>query len=334
MVSDAERTGDQFRDFGTLSIVEEREYNARELRGDDAVKEAPLATFSDALSSGEFVVTTELNPPKGTDLEPLMRRAESLSAMVRAFNVTDSAGANMTMAPIAAAHLMIDRGIEPILQVTGRDRNRIALEGEILAAAALGVRNVLCMSGDPPGRGDHPDAKGVFDLKAETLLEAVTAMNSGKDMYGNELKGSPTLFAGAVANPGADDVDTELARMEDKVRSGALFFQTQAVYDAASFENFMEGARGFGVPVLAGMIVLKSGGMARFLNDKLPGVSVPQGIIDEMDGTEDRAEAGVRITARLIDEVRGMCDGTHIMAIGWESRIPAILEAAGLPHGE
>jgi len=293
-------------------------------------KEAPLETFSDALSSGEFVVTTELNPPKGTDLGPLMRRAESLSGMVRAFNVTDSAGANMTMAPIGAAHLMIDRGIEPILQVTGRDRNRIALEGEVLAAAALGIRNVLCMSGDPPGRGDHPDAKGVFDLKAETLLEAVTAMNSGKDMYGNELKGTPTLFAGAVANPGADDVDTELARMEDKVRCGASFFQTQAVYDAVSFEKFMEGARGFGVPVLAGMIVLKSGGMARFLNDKLPGVSVPQSIVDEMDGAEDRAAAGVRITARLIDEVRGMCDGTHIMAIGWESRIPAILEAAGL----
>ena len=292
-----------------------------------------METFSDALSSGEFVVTTELNPPKGTDLEPLMRRAESLSGMVRAFNVTDSAGANMTMAPIAAAHLMIDRGIEPILQVTGRDRNRIALEGEILAAAALGIRNVLCMSGDPPGRGDHPHAKGVFDLKAETLLDAVKAMNSGTDMYGNDLMGSPTLFAGAVANPGADDMDTELARMEEKARMGAAFFQTQAVYDAASFEKFMEGARGFGAPILAGMIVLKSGRMARFLNDKLPGVTVPQSIIDEMDGAEDRAAAGVRITARLIDEVRGMCDGTHIMAIGWESRIPAILEAAGLGRG-
>jgi 5,10-methylenetetrahydrofolate reductase len=186
------------------------------------------------------------------------------------------------------------------------------------------------MSGDPPGRGDHPDAKGVFDLKAETLLEAVTSMNSGTDMYGNELKGTPALFAGAVANPGADDVDTELARMEDKVRMGAMFFQTQAVYDAASFEKFMEGARGFGVPVLAGMIVLKSGRMARFLNDKLPGVTVPQSIIDEMDAATDRAAAGVQIAARLIREVRGMCDGTHIMAIGWESRIPAILTAADL----
>ena len=150
-----------------------------------------METFSDALKSGEFVVTTELNPPKGTDLEPLMRRAESLSGMVRAFNVTDSAGANMTMAPIAAAHLMIDRGVEPILQVTGRDRNRIALEGEILAAAALGIRNVLCMSGDPPGRGDHPDAKGVFDLKAETLLEAVTCDELGHRHVRERAQGHP-----------------------------------------------------------------------------------------------------------------------------------------------
>ena len=289
-----------------------------------------MQTFSEVLKSGRFVVTSELNPPKGTDLSILFRHAEALNGMVDAFNVTDSAGANMTMAPFAAAHIMLDRGIEPILQVTGRDRNRIALEGEILAASALGITNILCMSGDPPGRGDHPDAVGVFDLRAETLLDAVKSMNSGADMYGNELKGTPSIFAGAVANPGADDVDHELARMEEKVRRGAAFFQTQAVYDAAAFEKFMETARGFGVPVLAGMIVLKSARMARFLNDKLPGVSVPQSIIDEMDSARDRPAAGVQITARLIREVRDMCDGTHIMAIGWESRIPAILAAAGL----
>ncbi len=289
-----------------------------------------MRNFSEALNSGEFVITTELNPPKGTNLDALFGQAEALRNLVDAFNITDSAGANMTMAPIAAAHLMLDLGMQPILQVTGRDRNRIALEGEILAASALGIANILCMSGDPPGRGDHPDAVGVFDLKAETLLEAVKAMNAGADMYGNELMGAPSLFAGAVVNPGADDMDKELARMEDKVRMGAAFFQTQAVYDAAGFERFMRSARRFGVPVLAGMIVLKSARMARFLNDKLPGVSVPQSIIDEMDTAEDRAATSVRITSRLIREVRGMCDGAHIMAIGWESRIPAILAAAEL----
>ncbi len=293
-------------------------------------RETPLQTFSEVLKSGRFVVTSELNPPKGTDLRTLFRHAEALNSVVDAFNVTDSAGANMTMAPIAAARGLLDKGIEPIMQVTGRDRNRIALEADLLAAAALGVTNVLCMSGDPPGRGDHPDAVGVFDLRAETLLDAVESMNSGADMYGNELKGTPSIFAGAVANPGADDVDHELARMEEKVRRGAAFFQTQAVYDAAAFEAFMETARGFGVPVLAGMIVLKSARMARFLNDKLPGVSVPESIIDEMDAAQDKAAAGIQITARLIREVRDMCDGTHIMAIGWESRIPAILAAADL----
>ena len=292
-----------------------------------------MPTFSESLKSGRFVVTAELNPPKGTDLGPLFEDAQALSGMVDAFNLTDSAGANMTMAPISAAHLMLDRGFEPILQVTGRDRNRIALEGELLAASALGVTNVLCMSGDPPGRGDHPDAVGVFDLRAETLLDAVSAMNSGTDMYGNELKGTPTLFPGAVANPGADDLDTELARMEDKAKRGAAFFQTQAVYDAAAFEKFMDSARGFGVPVLVGMIVLKSGRMARFLDDNLPGVSVPDSVIAEMDNARNRAATGIQIAARLIRETRDMCDGAHIMAIGWESRIPAILESAGLTGG-
>ena len=289
-----------------------------------------MQTFSESLKSGKFVVTTELNPPKGTDLRRLFREADALGGMVDAFNLTDSPGANMSMAPIAAAHLMRDRNIEPILQVTGRDRNRIAIEGEILAAAALGVTNVLCMSGDPPGRGDHPDAVGVFDLRAETLLEAVSAMNSGTDMYGNDLRGTPSILAGAVANPGADDLDVELARMEEKVRMGASFFQTQAVYDAATFETFMETARGFGVPVLAGMIVLKSARMARFLDENLPGVSVPDSIIQEMDSADVPAETSIEITSRLIRDVRDMCDGTHIMAIGWESRIPEILEGSGL----
>ena len=291
-----------------------------------------MQTFPEVLKSGRFVVTTELNPPKGTDLGTLFGHVEALRDRVDAFNLTDSPGANMTMAPIAAAHLMSDSGVEPILQITGRDRNRIAIEGEILAAAALGVSNFLCMSGDPPGRGDHPDAVGVFDLRAETLLEAVKSMNAGADMYGNTLKGTPSAFAGAVVNPGADDVESELARMEEKVRMGAAFFQTQAVYDAATFEAFMQSAREFRVPVLAGLIVLKSARMARFLNSNLPGVTVPQSVIDEMDSAADRSTASIGITSRIIRDVAEMCDGVHIMAIGWESRIPAILEAAGLPE--
>ena len=288
-----------------------------------------MKPLSQSLQSGEFVVTAELNPPKGTDLRPLFKRAELLRGWVDAFNLTDSAGANMAMSPMAAAHLARDRGIEPIVQITGRDRNRIALQADVLAASALGVTNLLCMSGDPPGAGDHPDARGVFDLKAETLLEAVRELNGGADMYGNRLSGAPALFPGAVANPGADDLDVELARMGEKARLGASFFQTQAVYDPAAFESFMAAARGFGVPVLAGIIVLKSARMARFLNARLPGVYVPQPLIDELDAAPDKEAAGVAIAARLVSELRGMCDGVHLMAIGWESRIPRILADAG-----
>ena len=222
-----------------------------------------LRSFSESLESGKFVVTAELNPPKGTDLRALLERAELLRGWVDALNLTDSAGANMTMSPIAAARELLGRGIEPIVQFTGRDRNRIALEADMLAASALGVTNLLCMSGDPPGAGDHPDAVGVFDLRAETLLDAASKLNAGTDLYGNRLSGTPRLFPGAVVNPGADDQERELARMEEKVRLGAAFFQTQAVYDPAAFESFMSRAGRHGVPVLAGIIVLKSARMAR-----------------------------------------------------------------------
>ena len=266
-----------------------------------------MQPFSEILKSGEFVVTAELNPPKGADLRPLLERAERLRDWVDALNLTDSAGATMTMSPIAAAHELLGRGIEPILQFTGRDRNRIALQADMLAASAMGVTNLLCMSGDPPGAGDHPDAVGVFDLRAETLLEAASKLNAGADLYGNKLSGATRLFPGAVVNPGADDVERELARMEEKIRLGAAFLQTQGVYEPAAFESFMSRARGFGVPVIAGIIVLKSARMARFLNQRLPGVHVPQPLIDEIEAATDAGAAGVEIAARLIRDLRGMC---------------------------
>src|SRR3990172_10006517 len=208
-----------------------------------------MPSFAEALASGRFLVTAELTPPKGTDLSDLLRKAEMLRDWVDAFNLTDSASAIMTMAPIAAASALKQRGIEPILQVTGRDRNRIALQADLLAASALGVTTVLCMGGDPPGAGDHPQAKPVFDLDTMGLLRAVAALYAGKDMMGNPLKGAAPFCAGAVVNPGADDSDTELRRMAEKVEAGARFFQTQAVYNVASFGAFMARAKGFGVPV-------------------------------------------------------------------------------------
>jgi 5,10-methylenetetrahydrofolate reductase len=236
----------------------------------------------------------------------------------------------MTMAPVAAAARLKEAGFEPILQVTSRDRNRIAVQGDLLANAALGVTTMVCMGGDPPGAGDHPDAKGVFDLDTLALLRAASSMNAGKDYMGKELKGATHYCIGAVCNPGADDLDKEIARMAEKVENGAVFFQTQAVYEPAAFAKFMERAGQFNVPIIAGFIILKSGNMARRLNETLPGVSVPEAIVDEMDAAEDKSARSIEIAARVIKDIRGMCRGVHLMAIGWENRIPRILETAGI----
>lgn len=289
-----------------------------------------MSNLSESLNSNRFVVTCELNPPKGTELDPLYDKADSLKNLVTAFNLTDSAGSRMTMAPIAVAHHLIGRGIEPILQITGRDRNSLAIQSELLAASSLGITNVLCMSGDPPGTGDHPNAKAVFDLDSPGLLKAIATLKSGTDISGNELNGSPILHAGAVANPGSTNLDKEMQRMEEKIEAGAKFFQTQAVYDLSAFDRFMKSAQKFNVPILAGLIVLKSAKMALNLNANLPGVLVSDDIIHEMEQAENRKGKSVEISARIIRQVQNICNGVHIMAIGWESIVPHILESAGI----
>ena len=289
-----------------------------------------MSRFSEALVSDRFLVTTELNPPKGTDLAPLLEKANSLKEMVDAFNLTDSHSSRMAMSPATVAHLLADLGIESILQITCRDRNRIALQGDLLAAHALGASNVLCMSGDPPKNGDHPGAKPVFDIDAVGLRRAISSLQAGTDLGGNELKGVPTFCAGAVANPGADDLPRELGRLEDKLEAGAVFFQTQSVYDRSVFERFMKAVEQYNAPVLAGFIMLKSAKMARNFNDNLPGVSVPEWVIKALAGAEDHGLTSEEIAGRVIGEISPMCRGVHVMAIGWESRIPAVLERAGL----
>ena len=291
-----------------------------------------MSSFAESLSSGRFLVTAELNPPKGTDLTDLLKKAESLRGCVDAFNLTDSASAVMTMAPLGAAAALKQAGFEPIIQVTGRDRNRIAIQGDMLAGASLGVDAIVCMGGDPPGAGDHPDAKPVFDFDTIALLKAAKSMKNGTDFMGKQLKGSPHYTIGAVCNPGASDLDKEIARMEEKVNEGAEFFQTQAVYEPEVFAKFMERAKAFGKPVIAGFIILKSGDMARRLNQTLPGVHVPEALIGEMDAAEDKSAKSIEIGGRVISAIKGKCQGVHIMAIGWESRIPAMLQAAGIPQ--
>ncbi len=289
-----------------------------------------MSHLSDVIESGRFVITSELNPPKGTDLQPLFDKADMLKDAVDAFNLTDSHAAHMAMAPMAAAHLLRQRGIEPILQLTTRDRNRIALQSDLLGAYALGVENVVFMGGDPPTAGDHPDAKPVFDVYTSIMLRAARGMEHGHDMSDKPLHGNPRFFLGAVCNPGADDLDEEVRRMEEKLQAGARFFQTQAIYEPAKFERFAHAVNGLGATVLAGIIPLKSARMARYMNTRVPGIHVTDELIRRIDNAKDRRKVSIEIAAGIASEVRDMCQGLHVMAIGWEDIIPEILNAAGV----
>ena len=284
-----------------------------------------MGKLKERLDAGEFVVTSELNPPKGIDLGSLFEKADALKDHVHAFNLTDSHAARMSMAPIGAAHLLLDRGIEPIVQLTTRDRNRLALQSDMLAAHALGVRNLMVMGGDPPANGDHPEAKPVFDMFSSQLLSAAQSMTKGQDMSGQSLSGAPDFLLGAVANPGATDLDEEMGRLEEKVQAGAQFIQTQAVYDPDMFEQFMRRVEPLRISVLAGVIPVKSRKMADYMNNNVPGISIPQDIIEAIENAPDKAQKSVALSAELIERLRPMCQGVHIMAIGWEDKIPHML---------
>jgi methylenetetrahydrofolate reductase (NADPH) len=285
------------------------------------------------LEAGKFVVTSEIGPLKGTDTTEIKEVAELLRGRIAAANVTDQQSSVMRLGSLATCYLIKEAGLEPVFQITCRDRNRIALESDLLSAWVLGVENVLAITGDLPALGDHPQAKPVYDIDSVQLLEVVKGLNEGHDMVGNELQGKPSFFPGAVVNPGADTeaaFELQLIKMEKKIRAGARFFQTQAIYDVSVFARFMKRVEGFRVPILAGIIPLKSAGMAKFMNKNVAGVSVPQEMIDQMTETEDKVRTGIEIAARLARELKDMCQGIHIMPIGWDKKVPAILDAAGL----
>ena len=289
-----------------------------------------MSHLGTALDGEGFVVTSELTPPKGTSLDPLLERARALRRHVDAFNVTDSHAARMAMAPMAVSHLLLDHGLEPIMQITGRDRNRIAIQADLLGAWALGVRNIAFMGGDPPKNGDHPDAKGVFDVVSAAIIRAAAGMRNGTDMAGNALDGSPEFCIGAVVNPGAKDLDKEIDRMAEKREAGATFFQTQAVYDPGAFERFVNKVDSPEVPLLAGILPVKSPKMAAYMNENVPGIDVPEALIRKLADASDRAATSSELSASIIEAIRPMCRGVHVMAIGWEDKVPGILEAAGV----
>ncbi len=291
-------------------------------------------SFRNALESGKFVVTAEVGPPKGTDIKKILHEAEMLKNKVDALNVTDNQSAVMRISSMSFCKLLLDMGHEPILQMTCRDRNRIGLQSDLLGAAILGIKNVLCMTGDHPNAGDHKEAKPVYDIESVQLLQVVDGLNSGRDMMGNDLMGSTDFYQGAVVTPEANPLEPQMMKFEKKINAGAHFFQTQAIYDIDKFRDFMTSARKFPVKILAGLVLLKSAGMANFMNKFVPGISVPQVLIDELKaaGKEKAMETGIEIMARHIRQLKdeSVCDGIHIMAIGAEDKVPAIMERAGL----
>lgn len=279
---------------------------------------------------GRFMVTSEVGPPKGTDTREMLANAELLRPYVHALNITDQQSSVMRLGSLAAAHLLKERGIEPIFQLTCRDRNKIALQSDLLSAWTMGVENVLCLTGDYVSLGDHPGAKPVFDLDSVSLLATAKRLNEGYDLAGNELAGKPEFCLGAVVTPGANPLEMQLIKMEKKIAAGAEFFQTQAIYEPEKFAHFMEEIKSAKVPVIAGIILLKSAGMARFMNKNVAGVHVPEHLISEMEEAKDRVAKSIEIAARLIREIKDLCQGVHIMPIGWERHVPAVLEEAGL----
>ena len=290
-------------------------------------------SLQSVLESGKFVVTAEVGPLKGTDTTEIKEVAELLRGRVDAANITDQQSSVMRLGSLATCYLVKEEGLDPVFQMTCRDRNRLALQSDLLSAYVLGIENVLAITGDLPSLGDHPQAKPVYDLDSVQLLWVIKRLNEGYDMVGNELQGKPNFFPGAVVNPGADTeaaFELQIIKMEKKIAAGAKFFQTQAVYDPDAFAKFMKRAEGFNTPILAGIIPLKSAGMARFMNKNVAGVFVPEELINKMAAAEDKVQTGIEIAANLIRELKDLCQGVHIMAIGWEKKVPAILDAAGL----
>lgn len=293
----------------------------------------PGSKLKDAFDSGKFVITAEAGPLKGTSTEEIEDVGRALKGKVDAINVTDQQSSVMRLGSLVTSHLLKEMGLEPIYQLTCRDRNRIALQSDLLSAWVMGIRTCVALTGDLPSSGDHPQAKPVYDLDSVQLLQVISTLNGGRDMVGNELKGKTDFYMGAVVNPGADTeaaYELQIMKMEKKIAAGARFFQTQAIFNPATFAKFMKRVEQYKVPVLAGVIPLKSAGMARFMNKNVAGISVPEAMITRMTKAEDKTKAGIELCVQLIKELKSMCQGVHVMAIGWEKKVPEIVQAAGI----
>ena len=290
--------------------------------------------LEEKLDSGEFIVTTEVGPPKSVDISEMVHHIDLLKDKVDAINITDHQSSVMRFPSIGGCLLVKERGGVPILQMTCRDRNRLALQADLLLAYSKEIVNVLCLTGDSVDVGDHKEAKPVFDLDSVQLLKMIKTLESGTDMGGNELGVAPRFCIGTTVHPEADFIEPQLIKFEKKVAAGAQFFQTQGIFELASLRRFMQYASQFNVKILAGIIVLSSAGMARYMNKNVPGIFVSQAIMDELAAVEKGKglQKGIEIAARMIKMIKeeNLCHGIHIMAVGNESIVPDIIEAAEL----
>jgi len=287
--------------------------------------------LKEVLDQGAFAVTIEYNPPKGTNISAVLDNAKQLVGRVHGVNVTDNTAAVVRAGSLPVCRLLYEIGHDPVMQLTCRDRNRIAMQSDLLGAHMLGIRNILCLTGDYPTVGDHKEAKPVYDLDSVQVMQLVQGLNNGRDMMGNKLDGPTAFHIGAAVTPEADPLGPMLAKYEVKVKAGAQFFQTQAIYHPEQFTSFMKAVRPFKVKVLAGILMLRNHKMAEFLNANIPGVSVPGEMIEELKAAGDKAEeVGVEIAVRTIKAVRPYCDGVHLMTIKATHRLAEIITRAEL----
>ena len=293
-------------------------------------------SIQEIMESGTFLVSGEIGPPKGTDIDEMIHHIDLIKDKVHAMNITDNQSSVMRYPSLATALIILEHGGEPNLQVTCRDRNRLAIEADLLFAYTRGVRSVLCLTGDSIPVGDHKEAKAVFDCESVQLIQIIRNMEEGKDSGGNEMKGGVEFYKGAIVTPEADPIEPQMLKFAKKIEAGAQWFQTQAVYDMDNFKRFMERARKIDVKVkiCAGLVLLTSMGAIRYMNANVPGVFVPDNLVQEMsDAPKGEAlNTGVRIMARQIRQCidEKLCDGVHIMAIGKEDVVPQILDEAGV----
>lgn len=303
------------------------------------MNKAPFSNLQRVLAKGEFAVTAECGPPRGSDADTVRKKGELLKGIVDAVNVTDNQTGVVRMSSIAACIHLMQTGQEPVMQMVTRDRNRIALQSDIIGAFSLGIRNILCLSGDHQCFGSQPDALGVFDIDSMNLIRIVHTMREeGKDMSAFSLNTPPIMFIGAAANPFADPLDYRVLRLKKKIDAGADFIQTQCIYNVDRFKQWMRQARESGltekVYILAGITPLKSAGMARFMAKRVAGMEIPEVVIKRMEGVprEKAPEEGIKICLETIAELREIegVRGVHIMAIEWEEIVGEIADAAGL----